>query len=446
MPKRAGNRTTADWKEKKDHTVDDKMKRVKEKKKQGKELNAPIPKFMKGKLTSAGGISQIVMNPEDEEMMLKLITMLDSGELEINLASALPDIADTNCESTDDDDDDDDGDDNDDDDDGDDDGPDDDEDNSDSEAEGCSDDDNFLQGSKGLSAAATQPLKTDMIFTERHRRSLVRKLIRDDRKTSFDLACKARDDKVSRVQLARSMMISPKKNPQGDSSKDTPPSLLKNSGLLPLYLDETPVLPSSVVRVNISCSSKPGKVSQVVLVDRTETVEGLIEIARKKFMAPKKYSVLLILPEGATLRRESLFNLPNGSNLSLAIGSDKLQPSSDKAADAAPRPDKGRAALTPLKNNEESEKPEGSDNMTDAAKDDYWSPPETVVVQAQKTPRRLGEKAECSLLKRKQEAMFSDPSYREIKSHRQALPIHRVRKVMGKQILFTTSVMRTLFT
>jgi hypothetical protein len=429
MSKHTGNRTTADWKNENNHTIVDKAKRIKEKKQKGKEQDAPITKFMKGKLTSDGGISKIVMTPEDEEMMLRLITMLDSGELEINLASALPDIADTNCDSTDDDDGDDDGDD---DDDGD--GPDGDEDNSSSDAEDSSDDDNFLQGAKGLSAPATQPVKSEMIFTEKQRRSLVRKLIRDDRKTSFDLACKARDEKVSRVLLARSMMISQKKSPQADSSNDTTPSLLKNSGLLPLYLDETPIPSSSVVRVNISCLSKPGNISKVVLVDRTETVEGLIEIARKKFTAPKKYSVLLILPEGTILRPESLFTLPNGSNLSLTIGSDKLQPSSDKAADAAPRPDKVRSGQTPLKNDEDSDKPGGSDNMTEGAKDDYWSPPETVVVQVQKTPRRLGDEAECDSLKRKQEAMFINPSYREIKSQRQALPIHRVRKVMRTQI------------
>ena len=432
MPKHTGNRTTADWKDERNHTTDEKKMRIKEKKKKGKEHDAPIAKHTKGKLSSDGGISKIVMTPEDEEMMLRLITMLDSGELEINLAAALPETADTNCDSSDDDDDDDD------------DEPDDDEDNSDSDDEDSSDDGNLMKGSKGLTATATQAAKTEMIFTEKQRRSLVRKLIRDDRKTSFDLACKARDDKVSRILLAKSMTTSQKKSPHSDSSNDTTPSLLKNCGLLPLYLDETPVLSSSLVRVNISCLSKPGNVSKVVLVDRTETVEGLIEIARKKFTASKKYSVLLILPEGTALRPESLFTLPNGSNLSLAIGSDKLQASSEKAADDAPRSDKVRAGQTPIKNVEEGDKPGGSDNLTETVKDDYWSPPETVVVQAQKTPRKLGDEAECSLLKKKQDAMFTNPSYREIRSQRQSLPIHRVRKVMLMQIHFMSGFIRLL--
>lgn len=423
-----GNRTTTDWKEDKHNEIADKKKNKVNRKK----ASASTDKTTSGKLISNGGISKIVMNPEDEEMLLRLITMLDSGELEINLASALPDIPDSNCESSDDDDDDDNnvgGDD-------DDDAGDDDDSDSDPEDSSSSDDDNFSQETKEIKAAASHPAKTEMIFTEKQRRSLVRRLIRDDRKTSFDLACKIRDEKVSRTLLARSMMISQKKTLQSDNLNETNSSLLlKNSGL-PLYLDESPIVSSSssVVRVNISCSSKPGNISKVVLVERTETVEGLVEIARKKFTVPKKYSVLLIVPEGTILRPETLFTLPNGSNLSLAIGSDKVQLSNEKA-EAAPRSDKVRAVHTALKNDEESEKPGDGDNSTVAVKEDYWSPPDNGnVIQAQKTPRRLGDDAECNLRRSKQESMFASPSYKEIRNQRQSLPISKVRKV--KEIFF----------
>ena len=58
-------------------------------KRDAKQLKTPT-----GRVKSNGGVSKIEMTSEGEEMLLRLIVMLDSGDLEVNLASALPVITD----------------------------------------------------------------------------------------------------------------------------------------------------------------------------------------------------------------------------------------------------------------------------------------------------------------------------------------------------------------
>lgn len=386
-----------------------------------------------GKIKSNGGISKIEMTAEGEEVLLRLITMLDSGELEINLASALPIVTD----------------DGDDEDDGYSDGTNDqpsdgsiEEDSGDSDDEDDEEDEedeeDHPKDMKKVNIAPLNAVKEAFVFTDEQRRRLVRKLIRDDRRVSIAMANRLSEERVSRNLVAKAMMINEKIKQRGDIISENIP-INNNDGIPSQYLSPAPLASSSsVLRVNISCGSKsggrlPNGISKLVLTDRTEPLDRLLDIARNKFAAPKKFSQLISLPDGAVLNADSLFLLPDGAQLLLVIG--------DMSKDVGRRVKILPAVLDsiiPLENNDALQKktdgsqsvdPSSETNLT-ALGDNYWCPPEkTYFTEAQQTPRIIGDEQECRKMQDKQIKMFADSSYKTILSGRRGLPIYKVREV-----------------
>ena len=371
-------------------------------------------------------ITKIGMSQNDEERVLKLITMLDSGELEINLAAAVNSIPDDSSDESDDaggscsgvesDDDSEDSD-------------------SDDDSEDSDDDEDFrfnrdVSDKKKAPAKFSTPDSNANIskvdFTEKQRRSLIRKLIRDDRKLSYLLACKASDEKQSRNLLAKAIMTSEKKIAgQNDSKKED--QILTNKNKMPRQYVEIPQDLSPTIRLTLSCASKAGSIAvsgptKVVLFDRVESLERLVEITRNKFAATKKFSELLILPEGQLLTADELFNLPDGSHLLLSIGQRTETPSKVKPLTELPNQKNG----IPMSSEGKAVLPTESA----PSEDDYWAPPDKFVsLEALTTPRVVDDEKLCRQLREDQEARFSNQSYAKILAQRQSLPIFEVREV-----------------
>lgn len=384
-----------------------------------------------GKIKCDGGITKIGMSHNDEERILKLITMLDSGELEINLAATISSIPDDSSEESDDpggscsgDESDDDSEDSD---------SDDDSEDSD-DVEGFCFDRDFSDKVKAPAKFST-PISNANIskvdFAEKQRRSLIRKLIRDDRKLSYLLACKASDEKQSRNLLAKAIMTSEKKIAgQNDSKKGD--LILINKNKMPRQYAEIPQDLSPSIRLTLSCASKAGSTAvsgptKVVLFDRVESLERLIEITRNKFAATKKFSELLILPEGQLLTADELYDLPDGSHLLLSVGQRTETPSKLKPLTELPNQKNG----IPMSSVDEG-KEDKAVMPTESAlsEDDYWVPPDKFVsLEDLTTPRVVGDEKLCRQLRVDQETGFSNRSYAKILAQRQSLPIFEVRAV-----------------
>ena len=416
------DRTTRDRKSESKKSKDKKSNKNKEKKATG------------GKIKCSGGITKIGMTYNDEERVLKLITMLDSGELEINLASAVSSIPDDSSDESDDTGGSNSGDES-----------EDDSEDSDDDSEDSDDDDDFdferkdsdLKGALKLSNKAIPEDKICQVdFTDKQRRSLIRKLIRDDRKLSHFLACKASDEKHSRNLLAKAIMTSEKKSDGLNDTKKGEP-MLSNKNKLPQQYVEISHDLSPMIRLNLSCASKAGSIvisgaTKLILFDRSESLERLTEIARNKFAATKKFSDLLVLPEGKLLTADELYSIPDGSHLLLSIGqraetTPKVKPqtevSNQKGELLMSCVDKGKEAAAVLL---------GDPTPNE---DDYWAPPDKFVSKdAQYTSRVVGDDVMCKLLKEEQEVAFSKPSYTKILAQRQSLPIFEVRDVSDQAL------------
>ena len=409
------DRTTRDKKSDSKKSKEKKSNKNKEKKATG------------GKIKCSGGITKIGMTENDEERVLKLISMLDSGELEINLASAVSSIPDDSSDDSDDtggsssgDDSEDDSEDSD----------DDSEDSDDNNDFNFDRDDSNVKKAVKKSIAPIQKI-SPVDFTDKQRRSLIRKLIRDDRKLSHLLACKASDEKQSRNLLAKAIMTSEKKSPvQNEPKKEEP--LLSNRKKLPDQYVEIPKDVSPVIRLNLSCATKAGSLAvsgamKLVLFDRLESLERLVEIARNKFAATKKFSDLLVLPEGTLLTADELFNLPDSSHLLLSIGQ-RSQTPTKVTLHTEELNQKSGTVVSSVNQGKESGAILSNDPVPD--EDDYWAPPEKFnSSEAQYTPRVVGDEKLCKLLKAEQDATFSRPTYSKILQQRQSLPIFEVREV-----------------
>ena len=170
----------------------------------------------------------------------------------------------------------------------------------------------------------------------------------------------------------------------------------------------------------------------------SDLLDRLIEVARNKFAAPKKFSQLVILPEGVLLDADALFLLPDGAQLLLVVGDiakdvvHRVKTSPVSVDSEVPLTDR-RISLNEGKTISDSE------IGTPILVDSYWCPPErSYVVEAQKTPRSIGDDVESSNMREKQVKMFTDPSYRAINTGRSGLPIYKVREVCSGDNLYLT--------
>ena len=420
---RKSDKTTRDRKSDSKESKEKKGNKNKEKKATG------------GKIKCSGGITKIGMTENDEERVLKLITMLDSGELEISLASAVSSIPDDSSDDSDDTGGSSSGDDS-----------EDDSEDSDDDSEDSDDDNDFNfdrddSNVKKATEKSTAPVPNEKIcqvdFTDKQRRSLIRKLIRDDRKLSHLLACKASDEKQSRNLLTKAIMTSERKSTvQNDPKKGEP--LLSNRKKLPDQYVEIPKDVSPVIRLNLSCATKAGSLAvsgamKLVLFDRLESLERLVEIARNKFAATKKFSDLLVLPEGTLLTAEELFSLPDGSHLLLSIGQ-RSQTPTKVTLHTEELNQKSGTEVSSVIQGKEGGAVLSSDTAPD--EDDYWAPPEKFISsEAQYTPRVVGDEKLSKLLKGEQDATFLRPTYTKILQQRQSLPIFEVREVSIGELL-----------
>jgi flagellar biosynthesis GTPase FlhF len=377
-------------------------------------------------LGSNGGISKITMGSEDEEMLLKLITMLDSGELDINLASSLANAVDAESDSESDVDSDDSG--------GDDDDlSDDDEDEddiSDSDFDDDAEENDFNTGLKKNAVPTEQPVKSAIVFTDKQRRSLVRKLIRDDRKMSVELAHKVAQEKASRRSVSNAIMSLETDKSRDKNALPEPPTSDDSSGLPSQYLNLPPGM-TSALRINVSCESKESKSGgiKLVMADRTNSLDALVQLVRNKFNASKKFSELVIMPAGKIMDPDDLISLPDGTHVVLSVRSikeTKIQQTLATHIDYLPVVNQGNTV---------DKKPSSvvviaaSSEEDQLVKEEFWSPPENSnVLEVIKTPRIVNDEAECSLLKKKQEDMLAHSSYKSILIQRQSLPIHKVRE------------------
>lgn len=360
-------------------------------------------KISGAKIKADGGISTIQMTNQEEEMLLKLIKMLDAGEFDVNLAADVS-MVDGGSDSDDDEEEEDKGcleseD-----------SASEDSDNDDDDDDDDDDDGDYMNettSAKKTSPASLQVSKAVLTFTDQQRRSLVRRLIRNDRKLSLNLEMKTKEEKKSKDLVVKAIMSVEK-----SKGNDLTGSAQKKSGTSQPRV-------SSALRLTISCAPKMGSTvavgpTKLVLADRNDSLDELVQAARNKFAASKKFSELSIMPDGTQLTDDDISTLPDDSHLLLVIGnSSKKTPSSTSGR---------RDVDTPVK------KIDSETVVKDA--DEYWSPPEmNFSEQALITPRIVGDVAQSQILLQKQEIMLALPSYNEILLKRQSLPIFELKEV-----------------
>ena len=348
------------------------------------------------KIKADGGISTIQMTNQEEEMLLKLIKMLDAGEFDVNLAADVS-MADGSSDSDDDDDEDED------------DGY---SENEDSASEDSDDDDDSddvveMTSSKKTSPAALQNSKAVLTFTDQQRRSLVRRLIRNDRILTLNLEMKTKEEKKSKDLVVKSIM-SVEKSKGNDLSG---PAHKKSGNSQPRV--------SSALRLTISCAKKIGSIvpmgpSKLVLADRKDSLDEVVLAARNKFAASKKFSELLIMPDGTQLTDDDMSTLNDDCHLLLVIGGG---------------PKKAQSSTAERKEADTSVKKIDSETVVKIA-DEYWSPPEiNYSDQVLNTPRVVGDIAKSQILLEKQKTMLALPSYNDVLLKRQSLPIFELKEV-----------------
>jgi hypothetical protein len=109
----------------------------------------------------------------------------------------------------------------------------------------------------------------------RQRASFVRKLIRDERRSS-------------RIQSASKTAVKVQRNSLVNASPTAPAQLTGIQSLLP----RSKIARSPQVRLLVSCENKGGP-AKLVVIDRSAPVEDVIQLARQKFNVGKKYCYLV---------------------------------------------------------------------------------------------------------------------------------------------------------
>lgn len=287
------------------------------------------------------GITRIFMTEEKEELLLKLMIMLESGNTNDELVTVLLEsvVLDRYSESDDEssneldiefddkasshDEDDD----------------------SDNEEE--EDDDTEVYLSKNGSEKITIPKFpiSKLNLTDKQKRDLIRKLIRDDRRKNIDLVAKVNDDRLNRKAVVKQIFVGNNNTKVGKMSFDTVVNVVEDdcidlscvSPCLPIaapsqaagpVLKNAPIqqqilskVQSSPVRIIISCENKAFS-PKLFLVDCTwsaaASLDALLQAARNRFSVGKRYNALLVLPERRLLDAGTLSSLADGNRLLLA--------------------------------------------------------------------------------------------------------------------------------
>lgn len=372
----------------------------------------------------AGGsaaVSKIEMNEEVEELLIRLMTMLDAGDTEGDLTAVMLNQA--ALETVDDDDevvfDEDEK----------------------IEGELCSDsdgDDSSDDDSENDDSDRLQNNKVDAVLTDKQRRILVRKLIRDDRHRRINFAAKSYNEKCARKNVinrhldADGIQSSKERCSMSTSHNASAVAEEVRSGL-PVQYREIPNNKGPQVRLTVSCESKKTTGSKLIVVDRTDNLGALVSAVRKKFNVPQKYAELIAMPAGTVLGMDDLFSLYDDTHLVLGLAS-KVATTSTHGVDVGDVDDEpavialeteGAVATVAIGH-------QVSLSATPIAHDSNKASETLPVpdIAADNTPRTVGDEIECAALLLRQRTLFGASSYQSILAQRKSLPIYRVRDAL----------------
>ena len=390
----------------------------------------------------SSSVSKIEMNEQVEELLIKLMTMLDAGDTDGDVVAAMLEQASTevvdDVSSDEDEDEDEDG--------------EEDQNHSsctdedDDEGDDDDDDDIIVNDRSGSRAQVDKQRKiVQAVLTDKQRHALVRKLIRDDRRKRIDLASKSYDEKCARkVVINRNMTTSDGTKSTTSTTKTSSVDQVDTGIGLPVQYRQLPTGYGPQVRITVSCESKKSSCSKLIVVERTENLESLVNIVRKKFNVPQKYSELTMMPTGMVLDADRLFSLSDGTHLVLVVGTKGEKHGHDTVLDGDARTEKDSVVEeSSVKEMDEStatiEKEAAGDpidrmNQTKTAlftsldSEILLSPaPSTEPIEIEQTVRTVGNDTECAALLRQQQNLFGSASYSSILTQRASLPIFKVR-------------------
>jgi flagellar biosynthesis GTPase FlhF len=191
------------------------------------------------------------------------------------------------------------------------------------------------------------------------------------------------------------------------------------------------------VRINVSSESVKGGSSKLILADRLQPVDLLVQLVRNKFGASKKFACLLLLPSREKLDEDRLLSLKDGASLiltsdaadaatnsSLRVANKKQQHAQLQVQapaqvfedhDDAFRKEESRPAEAPSSEPQKKSSCEYSNLLHD---EDNFSTP---------SPRAVGDEEANTSLKTWYAQLSSQPEFSNILSKRRALPIFRKR-------------------
>jgi hypothetical protein len=121
--------------------------------------------------------------------------------------------------------------------------------------------------------------------------AIARKLIRDDRLASKFDAVDRQVEKQAKISIIKNTGKLTTKTITTTISKESQSSPIIVEKDLPIQYRKQTNLPKSI-RFNVSCEAKKGA-TKLVIIERTQNIDNIIQLFRQKFNVSKKYNILL---------------------------------------------------------------------------------------------------------------------------------------------------------
>jgi flagellar biosynthesis GTPase FlhF len=248
------------------------------------------------------------------------------------------------------------------------------------------------------------------------RSQFIRQLIRDDRRESRQTALLREEQRQGKVSSV--------------SAADTVNKLNAGRGASEKYIgDNRPPsnkAPSTTVRLNVQADKSGSGFGKLLVVARVMSLPDLLQLARSKFqLSATKADGLLIVESGQVLCDLDLLSLEDGTHLRLCLLRSVVPTSSEEVVSRPIRVKKEQhnAKVPPV---------------VQSISPTYWTPPSSSSMNSHHDQTNMAtivpDTALSMKLKEQLGALYASDAYSKLKAHREALPIHAARDDLLYQI------------
>eukprot|EP01034_Spumella_vulgaris_P021324 gene21324-27354_t len=259
------------------------------------------------------------------------------------------------------------------------------------------------------------------LISKRHQ--FVRKLIRDDRRESREVAhlrTEQRQGKVSSVSVADT--VNKLKTGRIATGSGSGTNKLPNKAL------------ASTVRLSVQSDKGGSGSSKLLVVARALPLPDLLQLSRSKFqLAPSKADGLVVVESGELLQDLDLLSIPDGTLLRLCLVRNVAVKSSI-VDDVEEEEEEVRVSHSKHKHDN---KLEANDKTLTSSPSTYWTPPSSSSSSSASggsdydhslsTAKIAPDVALSAQLKEELQSLYASLDYAELKAHRESLPIYAAR-------------------